>query len=37
VLVVQGGINNIAQGYGVELSAKSLRAMVRRGRISACA
>jgi lysophospholipase L1-like esterase len=32
VLVVQGGINDIAQGYGVELSAKSLRAMVRRGK-----
>jgi lysophospholipase L1-like esterase len=32
VLVVQGGINDIAQGHGVELSAKSLRAMVRRGK-----
>jgi lysophospholipase L1-like esterase len=29
---VQGGINDIAQGYGVELSATSLRAMVRRGK-----
>jgi lysophospholipase L1-like esterase len=32
VLVVQGGINDIAQGYGFELAAKSLRMMVRRGK-----
>jgi lysophospholipase L1-like esterase len=32
VLVVQGGINDIAQGYGFELAVKSLRAMVRRGK-----
>ena len=32
VLVVQGGINDIAQGYGFDLAAKSLRAMVRRGK-----
>jgi lysophospholipase L1-like esterase len=32
VLVVQGGINDIAQGREVEDAAASLRAMVRRGR-----
>jgi len=32
VLVVQGGINDIAQGVAVELAAENLRAMVRRGR-----
>jgi lysophospholipase L1-like esterase len=32
VLVVQGGINDIAQGRPVEPAAESLRAMVRRGR-----
>jgi lysophospholipase L1-like esterase len=32
VLVVQGGINDIAQAYDVELAAKNLRAMVRRGK-----
>ncbi len=32
VLVVQGGINDIAQGYGFERAAKNLRAMVRRGK-----
>jgi len=32
VLVVQGGINDIVQGYGFELAAKSLRAMVLRGK-----
>ena len=32
MLVVQGGINDIAQGCGVELSAKSLSTMVRRGK-----
>jgi lysophospholipase L1-like esterase len=30
-LVVQGGINDIAQGRGVEAAAADLRAMVRRG------
>lgn len=32
VLVVQGGINDIAQGREVETAAANLRAMVRRGR-----
>jgi lysophospholipase L1-like esterase len=32
VLVVQGGINDIAQGRPVEDAAANLRAMVRRGR-----
>jgi lysophospholipase L1-like esterase len=32
VLVVQGGINDIAQGRSVEPAAENLRAMVRRGR-----
>jgi lysophospholipase L1-like esterase len=32
VLVVQGGINDIAQGREVEPAARRLRAMVRRGR-----
>jgi lysophospholipase L1-like esterase len=32
VLVVQGGINDVAQGRAVEETAKDLRAMVRRGR-----
>jgi lysophospholipase L1-like esterase len=32
VLVVQGGINDIAQGRSVETAAENLRAMVRRGR-----
>jgi lysophospholipase L1-like esterase len=32
LLVVQGGINDIAQGAPVERAAASLRAMVRRGR-----
>jgi lysophospholipase L1-like esterase len=32
VLVVQGGINDIAQGNAVETAAETLRAMVRRGR-----
>jgi lysophospholipase L1-like esterase len=32
VLVVQGGINDIAQGRPVEPAAANLRAMVRRGR-----
>jgi lysophospholipase L1-like esterase len=32
VLVVQGGINDIAQGRPVEVAAANLRAMVRRGR-----
>jgi lysophospholipase L1-like esterase len=31
VLVVQGGINDIAQGRAVEAAAADLRAMVRRG------
>lgn len=31
VLVVQGGINDVAQGRAVEDAAASLRAMVRRG------
>ena len=32
VLVVQGGINDIAQGRGIAGAARNLRAMVRRGR-----
>jgi lysophospholipase L1-like esterase len=32
VLIVQGGINDIAQGRDVETAAANLRAMVRRGR-----
>jgi lysophospholipase L1-like esterase len=32
VLVVQGGINDIAQGRPVEQAAENLRAMVRRGK-----
>jgi lysophospholipase L1-like esterase len=32
VLVVQGGINDIAQGRAVEDAADNLRAMVRRGK-----
>ena len=32
VLVVQGGINDIAQGRGVEPAARNLRLMVRRGK-----
>jgi hypothetical protein len=32
VLVVQGGINDIAQGVAVEKAAEGLRAMVRRGK-----
>jgi lysophospholipase L1-like esterase len=32
VLIVQGGINDIAQGRPVEQAAKNLREMVRRGR-----
>jgi lysophospholipase L1-like esterase len=32
VLVVQGGINDIAQGRAIEKAAANLRAMVRRGR-----
>jgi lysophospholipase L1-like esterase len=32
VLVVQGGINDIAQGHSVEAAAANLRAMVRRGK-----
>ena len=32
VLIVQGGINDIAQGKGIEGAARNLRAMVRRGR-----
>ncbi len=32
VLVVQGGINDIAQGRNVEAAADNLRALVRRGR-----
>jgi lysophospholipase L1-like esterase len=32
VLVVQGGINDIAQGRAVETAAENLRAMVRRGK-----
>jgi lysophospholipase L1-like esterase len=32
MLVVQGGINDIAQGRSVENAAENLRAMVRRGK-----
>jgi lysophospholipase L1-like esterase len=32
VLVVQGGINDIAQGRPIEEAAQNLRAMVRRGK-----
>jgi lysophospholipase L1-like esterase len=32
VLIVQGGINDIAQGREVEAAAANLRAMVRRGK-----
>ncbi len=32
VLIVQGGINDIAQGRSVSAAARNLRAMVRRGR-----
>jgi lysophospholipase L1-like esterase len=32
VLVVQGGINDVAQGRPVEAAAANLRAMVRRGK-----
>ncbi len=32
ILVVQGGINDIAQGRSVEDAADNLRAMVRRGK-----
>ena len=32
VVVVQGGINDIAQGRPIEQAAKNLRAMVRRGK-----
>jgi lysophospholipase L1-like esterase len=32
VLIVQGGINDIAQGRGVDEAASGLRAMVRRGK-----
>jgi lysophospholipase L1-like esterase len=32
VLIVQGGINDIAQGRDVEAAAANLRAMVRRGK-----
>jgi lysophospholipase L1-like esterase len=32
VLVVQGGINDIAQGRSIETAAENLRAMVRRGK-----
>ncbi|MBA3735436.1 MAG: SGNH/GDSL hydrolase family protein [Actinobacteria bacterium] len=32
VLVVQGGINDIAQGRSVDAAAENLRAMVRRGK-----
>jgi lysophospholipase L1-like esterase len=32
VLVLQGGINDIAQGASVESTAENLRAMVRRGK-----
>jgi lysophospholipase L1-like esterase len=32
VLIVQGGINDVAQGRDVETAAANLRAMVRRGR-----
>jgi lysophospholipase L1-like esterase len=32
VLIVQGGINDVAQGRDVERAAGNLRAMVRRGK-----
>jgi lysophospholipase L1-like esterase len=32
VLIVQGGINDIAQGRSVETAAENLRTMVRRGK-----
>jgi lysophospholipase L1-like esterase len=32
MLIVQGGINDIAQGRSVEDAARNLRAMVRRGK-----
>ena len=32
VLIVQGGINDIAQGRDVETAARNLRAMVQRGK-----
>jgi lysophospholipase L1-like esterase len=32
ILVVQGGINDIAQGRSVEEAARNLRTMVRRGK-----
>jgi lysophospholipase L1-like esterase len=32
ILVVQGGINDIAQGSSVESAAENLQAMVRRGK-----
>lgn len=32
VLIVQGGINDIAQGRDVEMAAGTLRAMVQRGK-----
>jgi lysophospholipase L1-like esterase len=32
VLIVQGGINDIAQGRSIETAADNLRAMVRRGK-----
>ena len=32
VLIVQGGINDVAQGRDVEVAARNLRAMVRRGK-----
>lgn len=32
VLIVQGGINNIAQGKPIEEAARDLRSMVRRGK-----
>jgi len=32
VLIVQGGINDIAQGHSVEAAAHNLREMVRRGK-----
>jgi lysophospholipase L1-like esterase len=32
VLVVQGGINDIAQGRSIETAAENLRVMVRRGK-----
>jgi lysophospholipase L1-like esterase len=32
ILVVQGGINDIAQGRSIEAAAENLRSMVRRGK-----